>query len=123
MRRVALIGENSIGYVNALIDIWNNGDCAVLLDWQIPFETTAKMMLEANAYTCFIEKSLFEKIGNKIPNSIRFVTYEKQNSSAELLPNFIYDKFKENYSQAEAIVIYSSGTTGKSKGIILCLFY
>ena len=33
MSRVALIGENSVVYVSILLDIWNNGDCAVLLDW------------------------------------------------------------------------------------------
>ena len=34
MSRVGLIGENSIEYINALLDIWNNGDCAVLIDWR-----------------------------------------------------------------------------------------
>lgn len=37
MSRVALMGENSVEYISALLDIWNNGDCAVLLDWRIPF--------------------------------------------------------------------------------------
>ena len=32
MGRVALIGENSIKYIEKLLDIWNGGDCAVLLD-------------------------------------------------------------------------------------------
>lgn len=122
MARCALIGENSIGYINTLIDIWNNGDCAVLLDWRIPFSTAVEMMIEADVLTCFIEKGLFSKVKNEIPNSIDFVTYEKQNSSATLLPNCIYDKFHENYSRSEAVVIYSSGTTGKSKGIILSHF-
>lgn len=117
--RVALIGENSIGYVNALIDIWNKGDCAVLIDWRIPFVTAIDMMNEADVRICFIEKEIFDKLQIAIPNNIQIVTYEKQNTSAELLPTYIYDKFQENYIKNEAVVIYSSGTTGRSKGVIL----
>ena len=112
MSRVALIGENSIGYVNALIDIWNNGDCAVLLDWRIPFIIAIQMMRESNVRKCYIERPLLKKIEEKSFSDIKFITFEKGNNSAELLPPRIYDKYNSNYSSDEAIVLYSSGTTG-----------
>lgn len=122
MSRVALIGENSIEYVSALVDIWNHGNCAVLLDWRMPFQTLWKMMKEANVETCFIEKSLFDKINNVNVETVEFFCFETKRRGAESLPDHIYDKFHENYSKDEAVIIYSSGTTGNAKGIILSHF-
>ena len=122
MSRVVLIGENSIGYVNALLDIWNHGDCAVLIDWRIPFETAVDMMKEADVKKCYIETGVYPEISDEEHSSVLLERYEKLNLKAEELPSSIYDKFRENYSKEEAVVIYSSGTTGKSKGIILSHF-
>lgn len=61
MARVALIGENSVEYVNKLIDIWNNGDCAVLIDWRIPIKTAYDMMLEADVSRCYIDSDILKK--------------------------------------------------------------
>lgn len=120
--RVALIGENSIEYVNALLDIWNNGDCAVLLDWKIPFQTIMEMMKEADVHKCYIDKKQFNKFDTSVHLGIEFIIFERKSCSAEFLPDFIYNKFKVNYSHTESIVLYSSGTTGKEKGIILSHF-
>ncbi len=56
MSRIALIGQNSIEYIDKLLAIWNSGDSAVLIDWQIPIETAVRMMNEADVKKCFIEQ-------------------------------------------------------------------
>ena len=61
MSRVALIGENSIEYVEKMLDIWNHGDCVVLLDWRIPFQTVVGMLDEAGVKTCYVEKKRSEE--------------------------------------------------------------
>ena len=70
MARVAMIGENSKKYVNALTDIWNSGDCAVLLDWRIPFSSLLSMMEEANVHRCVIEDACFDNSKNKMATSL-----------------------------------------------------
>lgn len=122
MSRVALIGENSIEYISALLDIWNDGNCAVLLDWRIPFETATRMMREADVSRCYIEKNILEKLETNLPKTIEFICYGRSGNAAQELPRELYRKFNENYSIDEAVVIYSSGTTGMSKGIVLSHF-
>lgn len=119
MPRVALICENSVEYVDKLLDIWNNGDCAVLLDWRIPFETTYRMMLEAGVEKCFIESRLVENISLTEYPEISFTTFDIADHSPHILPDNVRSKYCENMSGNEAVILYSSGTTGKSKGIIL----
>ena len=62
MDRVALIGENSVEYVEKLINIWNEGNCAVLLDWRIPCQTLVEMMLEAGVRLCYIQEKYYETV-------------------------------------------------------------
>lgn len=119
MARVALIGDNSIEYVDLLLDIWNTGDCAVLIDWRVPPQTAYEMMCKANVSKCYIERQIFSKIQSEDYKSIQFEAYENYTTTAKEIPNYVHVKFRENYSRDEAVIIYSSRTTGKSKGVIL----
>ena len=117
MSRVALIGENSIEYIDKLIDIWNNGDCAVLIDWRIPFFSAVEMMKEAGVRKCIVQNEFSIDFLKYKSNEILYCVYEKKQQATECLPKFIFDKFKINYTENEALVLFSSGTTGKSKGV------
>ena len=110
MSRVALIGDNSVEYVEQLLDIWNNGDCAVLLDWQIPFEIAFQMMLEAGVTICFIEERLLKKVTVPKESPISFISFDVSKYGSQLLPKTTYNKYHENHNFDEAVVLYSSGT-------------
>lgn len=121
MARVALFGVNSIAYVRMLISIWNSGDCAVLIDPGTPLCTAIQMMRDADVKKCYLQKEFWnDELHDCF--EIDFVKYSVDSTATFLLPDSIYKEFKSDYSKSEAVVIYSSRTTGQAKGIILTHF-
>lgn len=122
MSRIAIIGKNSIEYVKILIDIWNNGHCAVLIDWRTPIQTICAMLHEAEVKICYVERSIIKCNENDLYSKVEVIEYDVNAKKAIITPQYIYDAYSPNYSQNEAVIIYSSGTTGNSKGVILSHF-
>lgn len=122
MSRVALIGDNSVEYVKALLEIWKNGHSAVLPDWRIPPLSAIELMREADVRLCYIEESLLPNFNLPAARGISFQAFSNRTTSATLLPKELYDGFVADNRKEEAVILYSSGTTGRSKGIILSHF-
>ena len=73
MSRVGLIGENSIEYIDHLLDIWNEGKCAVLIDWRIPPRTAVKMLEDADVNICYVEEKQYNRFRKLLLQNIKFV--------------------------------------------------
>ena len=112
MSRIALIGKNSVNYLSLLIDIWNNGNCAVLIDWQTPFYTAMEMMREARVRLCYVQDDLWVNDTLDEFSEIEIQRFSTDNEITFRLPECLYDKFVPKYNRTEAVIIYSSGTTG-----------
>ena len=122
MGRVALIGDNSPDYVSLILDIWNSGNSVVLLDKNIPYQRALAMMKEAEVAECMIEEKIYGAWGYTQDDHIKYNVYSSTCGKYSIVPEDVSSNFQSNYLNDEAIVIYSSGTTGQSRGVILSHF-
>lgn len=117
MSRIAIISDNSINYVETLLKIWSDNDSAVLIDWRIPPQKVAKLLKDANVKSCYLESNKFNIFSNDL--CVPTIEIKSSDGNVDLLPRNIVERMTPNYKRNEALVLFSSGTTGDSKGISL----
>ena len=118
MTRIGLIGDNSVEYIEILFGLWNSGYSVVLLDWRIPAIEAKTLLNEAQVCKCYIQEKFVEKYKEQF-KGIEVLPYMCKFNKAKWIPEKIVNQYDFNTSDEEALVLYSSGTTGRSKGIKL----
>lgn len=115
--RIGLIGHNSIEYIEKLFEIWNSGNSAVLIDYDTPPSVIRQIIDEYKIQHCYLEDQLCHLFDNSPQLDIK--QYSIEYKMPCILPQSVRSRFNERYEENEAVVINSSGTTGKCKGISL----
>ena len=85
MSRIGIIGDNSLEYIDTLIDIWNDGDCAVLFDKNIPHAKAVEMIREAGVQKCFVDDRIFKRWNLSNEEKGYIVPYKLHTSHSALL--------------------------------------
>lgn len=71
MARVGLIGKNTVEYIEKLLDIWNCGDSAILIDCDTPPTVICQMLAEYKAKFCYIEETLCHELADSISFEVK----------------------------------------------------
>lgn len=121
-RKIGLIGDNSVKYIDTLLNILLDGHVAVLIDWRIPLNVSLSVLQQAGIEECYIESTKFAF--TEKTSKLKITLFDTDHKGAEEVPSSIYEKYAtllKKQSADDSLIFFSSGTTGKSKGIRLSL--
>lgn len=126
--KVALVGENSYEWILAYFAVVNSGNVIVPLDKELPAEDI-KYLIEHSGAEMFIFSDAFSDVANYLQENGTNIPYHinmnklpeliKQGESAKKENNITKTVINEINNEALAAIMYTSGTTGTSKGVML----
>ena len=110
--------DNSSSFVETILNIWNAGNSVALFDMRWPILKIIETMRDIGSDECYIDDDILEKNRGFIPNDIK-INQLLHNNGMQYLSDNIFELFNHKTNKEEAVILFSSGTTGVAKGIML----
>ena len=117
--RVAIVAHNCAAYVELLYACWSIGACAVPINVRLHPKEVAFILDDADVHVAFVTDDIdttaieHERVGTTHFVEIDSSEYRK------LLHAEAMTESRSDFSQAAAWLFYTSGTTGRPKGVVL----
>ncbi|MBE0570049.1 MAG: o-succinylbenzoate--CoA ligase, partial [Ignavibacteriaceae bacterium] len=109
--RVGIIGQNDVDFVINILALWQISAVPVPLNNRLTETEIGEQLLSANCSSLLVQNEFYEKVKSSSKKNINYPFFADYNNSFSGR-----DKLDVNDA---AVIIFTSGSTNKSKGIIL----
>ena len=128
-KHIAILGTTTYQWIVSFFGVTNSGSVAVPIDAQLPAEAICELLERADVEMLFfdeIRSDVAVMAGEKCPEIQHFVSFQAENSQTGGIQSWEQLR-KENEEEYETeidpdqlcTILFTSGTTGKSKGVML----